>query len=175
MRKMLCDYTARLLIVLFYCCAAVACSKANRGAAPGEQTGVREETSTTNKPRAIAGPRIPPNHCRIIGSIVSIDETLISSDPSNPCSKVPCRATVRIESVLGYGSAFTDPLSRGAEIVVQFTFTLSPTKDLFPDMSREYPGLTAGSRFLSDVEALQMRERGENSSTKYVIYGYEVK
>jgi len=140
-----------------------------------EKTGTAEETALSVKPQAITGKRIAPNHSRIIGTIISIDKTPLSTDSSTLYAKYPSRAVVRIDSVFGYGSAFTKPLAAGTEIPIFFKFTLSPTKDLFPNMTQEYPGLSAYSTFLADVEAVEVPEPVKSSSIAYTIYGYEVK
>ena len=162
----------RMVLLIVFSGLLLTCSRTQQD---NEKTGTAEEISSSVKPQAITGKRIAPNHSRIIGTIVSIDETLFSTDPSDPYSKYPCRAVVRIDSVLGYGSAFTKPLAVGTEIPIFFKFTLSPTKDLFPNMTQEYPGLSVNSTFLADVEAAEVPEPGKRSSIVYTIYGYEVK
>lgn len=147
----------------------------------GDPPETAENQSENTQPSAsvpiqtIAESNISPNHCRIIGTIVAIDETLTSLDSSNPCSKAPCRATVRIESVIGYGSAFGAPLATGRDIEVSFRFTLNPTKDLIPNMTEDYPGLQVNSRFLADVESIEVMAQEKEGGIEYVIYGYEIK
>lgn len=162
----------RIVFLIIFSGLLLTCTKTRQNS---EKTGTAEETVSSVEPQAITGTRIAPNHSRIIGTIVSIDETLLSTDPSDPYSKSPCRAVVRIDSVLGYGSAFTKPLTAGTEIPIFFKFTLSPTKNLFPNMTQEYPGLSVNSEFLADVEAAEVPIPGESSSIAYTIYGYEVK
>jgi hypothetical protein len=119
--------------------------------------------------------RLAPNQCRLVGTVVAIDSTFTTADPDDPCAKAPCRATVRIETVLGYGPAFLRPLANGEEIPVTFMFTLAPTQDLVANLSRSYPGLRLGAKFLADVEAREAPAIGESGSTAFVIYGYELK
>ena len=67
---------------------------------------------------------------------------------------MPCRGIVRIDSILGYGSSFGNPLAVGQRVNVHFAFALAPTtKDLFPNMTETYPGLELNSRFRADVES----------------------
>ncbi len=115
---------------------------------------------------------IPPDHCRIIGTIVSIDAIKKTGNVDDPYSKAPSRAVVRVDSVLGYGQGFIRPLSKSKEVPITFKFTLSPTKDLFKNMTKTYPGLEMGSKFLADVEAQQLLG---TESFQYSISGYEVK
>ena len=115
---------------------------------------------------------IAPGHCRIIGTIVSIDAIQKTGNAEDPCSKEPCRAVVRVESVLGYGQGFIRPLSKSKEVPITFKFTLSPTNDLFQNMTKTYPGLEVGSKFLADVEA---HELIGTKTINYLIYGYEIK
>ncbi len=130
---------------------------------------VREEGLS---PKLVAdqGERIAPGKCRIVGTVVAIDPSLESG---GPCSKAPCRAVVRVDSILGYGSAFGNPLALQAQIPVRFAFTLERTsKDLFPNMTDQYPGLAIGSRFQTDIEsAVEMQSAGGRSS--YTVYGYK--
>ena len=112
---------------------------------------------------------VPPGYCRIIGTLVSVDSTL---EQMGPCSKAPCRGVVRVDSILGYGSAFGGPLAVKQQIDVQFTFTLAATtEDLFPTMTERLPGLHIGDRFETDVESRNepgMRMR----PVSYVIQQY---
>ncbi|MCS6989205.1 MAG: hypothetical protein NZM06_06760 [Chloroherpetonaceae bacterium] len=97
--------------------------------------------------------QIPPSHCRIIGTIVSIDPTR-STNPQDPCSKAPCKAKVKITRVLGYGSGFSATLAEGKEVEMTFAFTLAPTtKDLFPNLVARYKGLKEGDSFQADVQS----------------------
>jgi len=96
---------------------------------------------------------VAPQHCRIVGTLVGIDTELLK-EGNGPCTKVPCRGIVRIDSILGYGSSFGNPLAVGQRVNVHFAFTLAPTtKDLFPNMTETYPGLELNSRFRADVES----------------------
>ena len=92
-------------------------------------------------------PNIAPNRCRLIGTVAAIDSTYKPVNPDDSCAKAPCRATVRVESVLGYGPAFPQPLANGQLIPVTFAFTLSPTQNLLPNMTSSYPGLGVGAKF----------------------------
>ncbi len=115
--------------------------------------------------------QISPGHCRIVGTIVSIDSVLDKDVPRDPCSIEPCNANVRVDSVIGYGNAFP-PLSPGNIIEVHFYFTLAPTtKDLFPDLTEFLPGLQAGSTFTGDIDAIP-RPKQSAGSKIYGIYGY---
>jgi len=74
--------------------------------------------------------------------------------------------------VLGYGQGFIRPLSKNKEVPITFNFTLWPTKDFFKNMTKTYPGLEVGSKFLADVEAQQLLG---SESFMYSISGYEIK
>lgn len=110
-----------------------------------DQVKKEEAPSQTQKP-ADVGPGVPPGHCRIVGTVISISNAL-SAKAEDPCSKAPCMASIKVDEILGYGSAFTSPLSNGKEIQVQFTFTLAPSKEMSPPL----PGLAVGSRFQADL------------------------
>lgn len=98
------------------------------------------------------GPGLSPDHCRIIATVVSI-ENLLSGHPGDPCSKAACIAAIRVDEILGYGSGFNKPLSKESEIRVRFLYTLASTKELFPAMNPGLPGLKVGSSFEADLFA----------------------
>ncbi len=114
---------------------------------------------------------ISPGHCRITGTIVRIDSTLDSGNKNNPCSKVPCTAVVKVDSVWGYGLGFP-PLGIGKEITIKFKFTLGPTtKELFPGMKDFYPGLKIGDSFLGDIQK-ELESGTAGKGNFFTIYGY---
>ncbi|MDE3057512.1 MAG: hypothetical protein KGJ59_06110 [Bacteroidota bacterium] len=118
---------------------------------------------------------IPPNHCRIRGTITAIDSAFADSDSSQPCAKIPCNAEIRIDSILGYGSSFGEPVVEGKEYAVHFAFTLArTTKELFPSMNEGYPGLNVGSSFVADIEQNAVRGATKSVMPVFVIYGYSV-
>jgi hypothetical protein len=126
-----------------------------------------------------AGNSVSPNHCRIRGTIVAIDSTLDSSDSTRPCAKVPCNADVRIDSILGYGSAFGSSVVQGEQYRIHFVFTLAPTsKQLFPSMDEVYPGLSSGSSFIADIErqnskgTFHVSGATQSMAAVFVIYSY---
>jgi hypothetical protein len=103
------------------------------------------------RPIADLSTQIAPGRCRIVGTLVGIDSTL---EKGGPCSKAPCRGTVRVDSVLGYGAAFGNPIAVNEQINVRFAFTLAATtKDLFPTMTAQLPGLHIGAKFQTDLES----------------------
>lgn len=160
----------KCLTVMLLCAASVFCSSSKEGI-EGAELRARPDVF----PRTI-----PPDRCRIIGSIMSIDSSFRIGGPDDPCSRAPCLARVRVESVLGYGSAFNSPLAKDRVVVVLFKFTLSPTKDVLPSLEPSFPGLNPGSRFKADLVSLPRMEFriGKERAVpdfQYVVYGYEVK
>jgi hypothetical protein len=138
------------------------------------QDNQRTQRSSEQKSPSFFPETIPPNHCRIVGTILSIAGTLKTAQADDPLSKVPCLAVVRIDSILGYGSAFTNPLAVGNEISVLFQFTLNPTKDIFPTLQQHYPGLTVGSVFRTDLEEVMADEQQKKTlQYSHIIYGYQ--
>lgn len=131
-----------------------------------------QSASRQGQEEALAPPSpLAPNTCRLIGTIVEIDAKLAGTDPKDPCSKAPCFAVVRIDSVVGYGSAFPTSLGVGATMRTRFAHTLAATKDVLPEVSPALPGLHAGSRIKADVSATTALGSKEPSFT---IYAYEV-
>jgi len=111
--------------------------------------------------------RIPPGKCRFIGTIEEIHDNQLSDNKDDPCSKVPCLATVRIDSVLGYGQGVLRPLAKGERIQVQFKFTLQPSATYFPRLKTVLPGLHLHNTFLAD---LNMQELIDSPKIKQAIH-----
>jgi hypothetical protein len=131
-----------------------------------------DDSTRVMKERAVAlvPALIPPNHCRVIATIESIEKRLEGANDKDPCSKAPCLATLRVDSLLGYGSAFPKVLSVGQQLRVKFAFTLGPTRELIPEVKPPLPGLAEGSIVKADIKATV--GMGEAEPT-YMIYAYE--
>ncbi len=111
---------------------------------------------------------VAPGYCRIKGTIVKIDSTL--ENGNSPCSKVPCTAVVRVDSILGYGAGF-GTINNGSKINMKFEFTLGPTtKELFPNLTERLPGLNINSRFIANIK--HYFDKGSKEK-KYIVYGYK--
>lgn len=111
---------------------------------------------------------VSPGYCRIKGTIVKIDSTL--EHGNSPCSKVPCSAVVRVDSILGYGAGF-GTIKIGSNINLRFAFTLGPTtKELFPNLTERLPGLNINSQFIANIK--HYFEHGSKGK-KYLVYGYK--
>jgi hypothetical protein len=157
-------------LLCLVCLAVVAC----RSTRQTEDS--HKESGHSDARPAEPGPGVPPNHCRIVGTVVSIEPGR-SANPGDPCSKVPCQAIVRVEKVLEYGSSFLPPLSQGSLIRVHFVFTMSPTNNLFPDLKPPLPGLTEGTTF--ETELSNQGEGGDSVGgaeyRTYQVGPYKVK
>jgi hypothetical protein len=112
---------------------------------------IHEEHRSDEGQIAEQASRVAPNKCRMVATVMAIDSTL---EKDGPCSKAPCRGIVRVDSIIGYGSAFGSPIAVNTEIEVRFAFTVAPTnKDLFPNLTQRLPGLRLGTRFQTDIES----------------------
>ena len=155
----------RWVVLLMTLAIILSCNKARDGQ-------IARESEAPKPPSILAQKGVAPNSCRIIGTVIAIDSETLSSGTKDPCSKVPCRATVKVDSVLGYGQGFTGPLSVGKTVAAQFKFTLSPTKDLFPGMNLNLPGLQLNSRFRADMKSGPAIDLGDGGTKHYVIEIY---
>jgi hypothetical protein len=117
-----------------------------------EDSASKEKEITEMQKPPDPGPGVLPGHCRIVGSIVSVNPVL-STDGNDPCSKTPCTAMVKVEEIVGYGSGFTAALGKGSEVQIRFQYTLSPSAEIFPGMSPGLPGLKKGSKFQADIKS----------------------
>jgi|ERR1041385_1327776 hypothetical protein len=159
------------LCYIAVCAIFISCGTSKQEKQGTDSTEVGKQQSTLQPEHTT----IAPGHCRIIGTIVKVDSTLLSTDRSNPCAKAPCVASIRVDSILGYGSSFPKPLSVGSVITVKFAFTLAPTTpDLFPNMAESYPGLQVNSQFLADVTSQPMSIDKQSDDVSYLIYGYKL-
>lgn len=156
----------RMVIVSLAASTLFGCAAQQQQASRGEENAsLSQHRVVSDRPSTVA-----PGRCRIVGTLVAVDSTL---EQSGPCSKAPCRGTVRVDSVLGYGSAFGNPLAPGNAISVHFAFTLSFTsEELFPTMTQRLPGLAVGSKFQADVESRLTPAPGQEGGS-YVIQGYQ--
>ena len=86
------------------------------------------------------------------------------------CNKFPCKAIVRINKVLGYGSSFPVIFGKGMKIKVFFAHSLEPSKKVLPNLKYDLPGLLIGDKFKAKIEAIEKM----GGSIKYIVYYYEV-
>lgn len=125
-----------------------------------------DNTEATDRglPSPVTAEPVAPGHCRIVGTIVEVQGPDRGAASGEPCSKFPCSATVLVDSVLGYGSAFPGALAARQVIEVRFQYTLAPSREAFPKETFSLPGLSPGQRFRADVsgfeEMLAPGERG---------------
>ncbi|MER3524542.1 MAG: hypothetical protein C4326_10880 [Ignavibacteria bacterium] len=152
------------LLPIIIALIAVSCSSSKQEKAQTE--GSEGSVSSKHTPEVI-----PPNACRIVATIVEVDSSLKGTSEKDPCSKAPCNATVRIDSVLGYGSAFPKPIGEGSVLRVRFALTLAATDKLSPDIKPALPGLRRGERFKADLTAMPTMGSSEPS---YTIQTYHV-
>ncbi len=124
---------------------------------------------------ALVGEPIPPNQCRVVATIVSIDSLVRSYDPKDPCSKAPCIATIRVRKIIGYGAAFPAPLSADDVIAVKFAFTTGPTREVFPEMTEFYSGVRSGSTIEANLVAFGASKGKPGGDPSYTIYGYQLR
>ncbi len=150
-------------------------SKADEKAATAKEGQTTSATKSVkqNQLISISEQNLSPNHARINATLIYINPVLMPGDTSNPCSKAPCKAKLRVNEVLGYGSSFGNPLSSGDTIYTTFMFTThATTKDLFPAFKEFYPGVKVGDKIQTDLESrLGM---GGGGSVSYFVYGYKI-
>ena len=112
---------------------------------------------------------ISPSTAKIVGTITAIEPVTDSGNLSGPCAFAPCIALVKVSSAR-YGSAFPQ-LVMGKEIRIKFLFTLEKTtKELFPNMKEEYPGLEVGDKFTAVVAH---KLSADETAPIFQILGYE--
>jgi hypothetical protein len=108
-----------LLLLVLLAATLFACRSSEQSSSDAKQM-----SEVQNPPEP--GPGVPPGQCRIVGTVVVVDPVL-SGDTNDPCSKTPCKATVKVETVEGYGMGFEERIGN-REINVRFTGTLGEMK-----------------------------------------------
>lgn len=161
----------KTMLLLFHCMLS---GSLLIGCGASKQDGGRAEEIRAAKERMVMdpAPTIPPNNCKVIATVEAIDRTLKGANEKDPCGKAPCMATVRIDSVLGFGSAFPSTMSAGKKIQVKFALTLSSTKEMLPEVTPALPGLSVGSTFEALING--SIEMGKTEPL-FTIYGYTKK
>lgn len=139
-------------LLLFVALIVFSCSKQTQDTTKQEEQSPKKDYKPVPISALDPDRMVPVGMCRIIGTVVSIDSSLAAGE-GGPCSKAPCTAMVRIDSVLGCGSAVANPISVGSSVRVRFAMTLSPTKELFPKLDPPLPGLRLGSRFKALIQS----------------------
>ena len=139
---------ARVLVLLAALAMMLSSCSSSRDDRPSHSATSRE------LPEAIRDP-VAPGECRLIGTVLSIRPPDAGLGAGDPCSRFPCAATVRLDSILSYGSAFPGALGIGQQIQIHFVYTLAPSKDAVPQESFSLPGLVVGDRFQADVSAAE--------------------
>lgn len=121
--------------------------------------------------------KISPGFAQIIGTVLKIKPGLDTNKTNSPCGKVPCITVVKIDSILGYGSAFGKPLNRDTNIKLKFMFTTQETtKKLFPNINKYYKGVNVGSQFFGNVKEIKSSIKiGSNNDLRlYKIFEYKI-
>jgi len=126
--------------------------------------------SSPKENKTLSKSDISPGTAKIVGTITEIEPVSDTGNLTGPCSKAPCIALVKVSSAV-YGAAFPQ-IATGKEVRIKFLFTLEKTtKDLFPNMEEEYPGLKVGDEFTAVVAHI---ENIDETAPIFQVYGYEI-
>lgn len=128
--------------------------------------------SQDNKHIGAVDGQVDPGQVRIAGTVAGI-ETSRANRSGDPCNTHPCYATIRIDSVLGYGSGFPHAISAGDSLRARFAFTLAPSDVAVPDLSEPLSGLNEGEAFVADLRA--QPAPGAGGEPTFVVYRYTTK
>ncbi len=174
-----------LVVTCFGLMALSACSasRSEKSAADSVQAAPKLEARQMDMDSLRTRRAQSPNSIRVIGTVVSIDPVgsgAPHSGSGGPCAKVPCVATVRVDSVLSDGMGSVMPFGIGESVKVRFAYTLSPTREVLPNLKQQFPGLVVGSRFEADmIRPMARADRPaadrSSSSPAYIIAEYAVR
>ena len=149
------------------------CSK-NAQQKPESQMSNLKMDSTSSGLSKNVGVGIPVGYCRVVAEVVSIDEVLDTDNPDEPCGKAPCTAKIRIVRVVGTGMSFSPPVMVDNTYDARFAYTTGPTRELFPDMAEQYPGVKVGDQIEVDLAGIKPAMRSQEKSAAYTIHRYAV-
>lgn len=130
---------------------------------------IREELLLRQKSRPI-----PPNTCRVLATVYELGASTPQTNLFAPCDKAPCFAKLRIDYVIGYGSAFPRPISSGDSLAVRFMYTTGKTRTVWPELHKDLPGLSIGDSFKGDILVVKVLSRDGGAETELRIYSYEL-
>ena len=118
---------------------------------------------------------IPAGFCRVMGTVVEIDSSLLSDISTDPCAKAPCRVKLRIDQILGYGSGFSQPMIAGSVIETFFAYSTADTRGLVKNLQHHFPGVQVGTVIQTDLSK-KAQTLGQPSLKPiiYKVYGYQV-
>lgn len=122
-------------------------------------------TGTKTTPKATPVSR---GTIRVVAQIVKVKP--INKNAANAlCGKNPCEATIKIEKVIGKGAFFNGDVDNGKSFDAFFVKTLAPTKNLYPNLQKHFPGLKNNDRFQADIIYNMKASEG----SKYQVITYE--
>ena len=125
--------------------------------------------SSPKENKTLSNSDIAPNTAKIVGTVTEIEPVTGTGNSTVPCDIAPCIALVKVTSAV-YGASFPQ-LAMGKNIRVKFNFTLEKTtKELFPNLKEEYPGLNVGQEFTAIVSHVK---NIDETAPEFQIYAYE--
>jgi len=163
-RTVLCATLASIAVILLAGCLSSCCGSKDTA------------TRFPNQP-VQQSPSLPPNACRFAGTIISVLPPESGRD-DGPCSKVPCTAQVRVDTILGYGSSFPYPVAAGTVVTIRFAYTLTPSASLFPGRKDLPSSLIAGDAFHGVMEGTEGTEglaQAPGSPRTFTVSTYQKK
>lgn len=137
-------------------------------------SGSKDSGARFAHPPVQQSPSLPPNTCRFAGTIITVLPPESGRD-DGPCSKVPCTADVRVDSILGYGSSFPYPLAAGTVVRIRFAYTLTPSATQFPETEDLPSPLIAGDAFRGTMEGTEGLAKGTGSPMAFTVRTYQKK
>jgi len=133
----------------------------------------KEKSETKKEEPEILAEQTSPNSARIIATIIEIDSTFRTRQKGDLCSEYPCRAVIRIDSILGVGMGFPSDFRKGKKLPAIFKFTLMPTEKIYPGLDKHFPGLSLNSKFSTEIKVRKKLSKNTSGQKNFVIYEYK--
>ncbi len=110
-----------------------------------------------------------PNQCHIQAEIIEV--LPIDGRVKGICSENACKAIIKIEKVLAYGSSFSTVLSKEDIIEASFAYTLSPSNEISSMNVYKLPGLKLHDKFEANIEEIDVLN---SKKPKFKVFMYSL-
>lgn len=125
----------------------------------------------TKTPSANAEESTHPFETIIKAQLVDVPSNLATYDTESICSKYPCDGMIVVQAISKTGQSYHGQFNAKDTILVHFNFTLSETnKDMFPYITKHFPGITKGQYF----EAAVTTKQGQEDQLVFEINDYKI-
>ncbi|MGB3180455.1 MAG: hypothetical protein WBB45_03645 [Cyclobacteriaceae bacterium] len=159
-----------LFTIVSVALAFTACRNTESGTSVPEQP-IETTTEVSDMEKPDLGETVPPATARIMGEVIEIVKPTEAAITESYCDSLPCRARIKIVSLIGLGDGFTAELDMNDTITAYFPTPALSTEELITGNDsdlKEYTtsGLHTGDLFQAD---LQMNDNATLDDSPFVV------